>query len=92
MYAPIGSAPTIAHMRRPPTLETLAVALLVLSLAQPTLAPLFDAPALQTFTTLLLALVVQALPFLVVGVALAAAVSAWLPASLLSRWRPGPGR
>ncbi len=74
------------HTRyRPGSLEFLAVGLLILILSQGWLVGLFDDnPALQTGSTIFVAIVVQALPFLVLGVVLSGAIAAFVPASF---WR-----
>jgi uncharacterized protein len=70
---------------RPGSLEFLAVGLLVLIIGQGWLVGLFDdSPALQTGATVFVAIVVQALPFLVLGVVLSGAIAAFVPASF---WR-----
>nr|WP_240973308.1 permease [Nonomuraea sp. FMUSA5-5] len=52
------------------------------------LAPYLTHPALQTWATVFVAVCVQALPFLVLGVALSAAITAFVPASLWTRALP----
>ncbi|MFI6324649.1 permease [Nonomuraea sp. NPDC050556] len=52
------------------------------------LAPHLTAPALQTWATVFVAICVQALPFLVFGVALSAAIAAFVPASFWTRALP----
>jgi uncharacterized membrane protein YraQ (UPF0718 family) len=52
------------------------------------LAPLLTSPALQTWATIFVAICVQALPFLVFGVALSAAITAFVPASFWTRALP----
>ncbi|MEU0480266.1 permease [Streptosporangium sp. NPDC006013] len=52
------------------------------------LAPYLTAPALQTWATIFVAICVQALPFLVFGVALSAAITAFVPASFWTRALP----
>ncbi|WP_242454310.1 permease [Bailinhaonella thermotolerans] len=52
------------------------------------LAPAIDWPALQTWATVFVAICVQALPFLVFGVALSAAITAFVPASFWARALP----
>jgi len=69
---------------RPGSLEYLALGLLVLILGQRWLVPFFDIPALQAATTIFVAIIVQALPFLVLGVVLSGAIAAFVPASF---WR-----
>ncbi|GAA0587595.1 permease [Actinomadura livida] len=60
----------------------------VLVLGRTWLAPLIDAGALDAWTTIFVAVCVQALPFLVFGVALSAAITAFVPASLWRRVLP----
>ncbi|MCG5219711.1 permease [Streptosporangium sp. KLBMP 9127] len=52
------------------------------------LAPYLTSPALQTWATIFVAICVQALPFLVFGVALSAAIAAFVPASFWTRALP----
>ncbi|MEV6868296.1 permease, partial [Streptosporangium subroseum] len=52
------------------------------------LTPHLTAPALQTWATIFVAICVQALPFLVFGVALSAAITAFVPASFWTRALP----
>jgi len=52
------------------------------------LSGLFDSPALQTWATIFVALCVQAIPFLVMGVAISAAITAFVPASFFQRVLP----
>lgn len=59
-----------------------------LLLFQGSLAAALDIPILQTYTTVLVSIVVQATPFLVLGVALAAMISAFVPPDLLNRVLP----
>ncbi len=69
---------------RPGALEFLAGALLLLIIGQRWLVGFFDNPALQTGATIFVSIVVQALPFLVMGVVLSGAIAAFVPASF---WR-----
>ena len=69
---------------RPGALEFLAGALLLLIIGQRWLVGFFDDPALQTGATIFVSIVVQALPFLVMGVVLSGAIAAFVPASF---WR-----
>ncbi|GAA3856678.1 permease [Amycolatopsis tucumanensis] len=62
--------------------------LLVALLAQSYLVDLFDVAALRTGSTVFVAVVVQALPFLVLGVLLSGAIMAFLPAERLRRLLP----
>nr|WP_067469753.1 permease [Actinomadura macra] len=52
-------------------------------------APLIDGRALDAWTTVFVAICVQALPFLVFGVALSAAITAFVPPSFWRRALPG---
>ncbi|MEU4324177.1 permease [Nonomuraea dietziae] len=52
------------------------------------LAPHLTAPALQTWATIFVAICVQALPFLVFGVALSAAIAAFVPPGFWTRALP----
>ncbi|MBB6550433.1 permease [Nonomuraea rubra] len=52
------------------------------------LAPHLTHPALRTWATVFVAVCVQALPFLVLGVALSAAITAFVPASFWTRALP----
>lgn len=69
-------------------LEILAVGAVVLVVAQPHLVSTFDNPALQTAATVFVSIIVQALPFLVVGVLLSAAIAAFVPKSFWQRALP----
>ena len=81
--------PTVA--RRPwkfGPLEILAVGAIVLVVAQPRLVGLFDHPALQAGATVFVSIIVQALPFLVLGVLLSAAIAAFVPREFWQRALP----
>jgi uncharacterized membrane protein YraQ (UPF0718 family) len=52
------------------------------------LTPMLTAPALQTWATIFVAICVQALPFLVFGVLLSAAITAFVPSSFWTRALP----
>ncbi|WP_063797211.1 MULTISPECIES: permease [Streptomyces] len=66
----------------------LTVTLLVLLLAQAPIRGALSAPVMQTWTTVFVAVVVQALPFLVLGVLLSAAVAVFVPPSVFARALP----
>jgi hypothetical protein len=68
--------------------EALTVALVLLLLGQRWIAALFDDPAVSAFATVFVSIVVQALPFLVLGVLLSAAVTAFVPADFFARHLP----
>lgn len=69
-------------------LTVLSVGLLVLMVARAPLRELFDDPALATWATVFVSITVQAFPFLVLGVALSATLSAFVPPSVLRRALP----
>jgi hypothetical protein len=73
---------------RPTAVELLVLALVLLLVGQRTIVAALDNPALRTWSTLLVSLVIQATPFLVAGVLLAAAISAFVPASFFARALP----
>lgn len=72
-----------APRRRITSLEVLCVLLVVALVAQGWIANLLDAPAIQTGATVFVAVCVQALPFLVVGVLISGAIAAFVSADLL---------
>jgi len=67
----------------------LALLLPLLLLAEGPLRRLLAAPVLQSWTTVFVAVVVQALPFLVLGVLLSAAIAVLVPPSFFARALPG---
>jgi uncharacterized membrane protein YraQ (UPF0718 family) len=73
---------------RPGQLELLVVALLVLLAGQSWIASALDDPAVRAWTTVFVAIAVQALPFLVLGTLLSAAITAFVPASVFTRVLP----
>jgi len=85
--------PTIPPLRtsaryRPGALEYLALGLIVLVIGQRWLVDLFDIPALQTGATVFVAIMIQATPFLLLGVVLSGAIAAFVPASFWRRVLP----
>jgi uncharacterized protein len=82
--------PTAAPGRRRgiSSTDVLTGVLLVVLLARPLLTDLFDSPALRTWATVFVAICVQALPFLVLGVLLSAAIAVFVPASVFTRVLP----
>jgi len=73
---------------RPGVLELLTVAMLAVLVAQPWLIGFFDSPRLQAGTTVFVAIVVQALPFLVLGVVISGAIAAFVPVEFWQRVLP----
>lgn len=74
--APEGARPRRYRIR---SVDVLAVILVLVLLGQRWLVDLFDSPAMQTGATIFVSIVVQALPFLVLGVVLSAAIAAFVP-------------
>ncbi|MFP5308733.1 MAG: permease [Actinomycetes bacterium] len=68
--------------------DVLAVGLLLLAVLQPVVSPRIAAPRLETWATIFVSLVVQATPFLVLGVLLSGAIAVLVPASWLAKALP----
>lgn len=77
-----------ARTRQLPTLELLALVLVLAVVLRARVADLFDAPALQTWSTIFVSITVQALPFLTLGVVLSGAIAALVPPGFLARVLP----
>jgi uncharacterized protein len=77
--------------RRPAitSLEVLCGLLVLAMLFQGELAALLDVPALRTGSTIFVAVCVQAMPFLVLGVLVSGLIAAFVPPSALRRALPG---
>ncbi len=70
------------------SVEVLAVLLVALVLLRAPIAGLVSAPWLQTWTTVFVSVLVQAVPFLVFGVALSAVIAVFVPRSFWARALP----
>ena len=70
------------------SIEVLCAVLLIAILGQSWLQQLFDVPALRTGSTVFVAVCVQALPFLVLGVLISGAIAAFVPARVLQKVLP----
>jgi uncharacterized protein len=79
-----------APPRRPGTTSSAVLAglLLLVLVAQPLLVRRFTAPAVQTWATVFVAVCVQAMPFLVLGVLVSGAIAAFVPAAFFARALP----
>ena len=66
----------------------LTLVLLLLVLLQSPVRRALSAPVMQSWTTVFVAVVIQALPFLVLGVLLSAAIAVYVPASFFARALP----
>lgn len=74
--------------RRITSLEVLCVLFVVALVGQSWIASFLDAPALRTGATVFVAICVQALPFLVLGVLVSGAIAAFVSADMLRRVLP----
>ncbi|WP_235022436.1 permease [Amycolatopsis alkalitolerans] len=74
--------------RRITSVEVLCAVLLLAILGQSWLQNALNVPALRTGSTIFVAVCVQALPFLVLGVLLSGAIAAFVPARVLRRVLP----
>jgi hypothetical protein len=73
---------------RPGSLEAFCAIILVALLLQRQLTDALDSPAVRTASTVFVAVCVQALPFLVLGVLLSGLIAAYVPPSALGRLLP----
>lgn len=79
---------TDQRARRPEQVEVVFLILMALGISQRWLIPHLDHPALATWSTIFVAIVVQAIPFLVGGVLLAGVISTVLSEKALRRLVP----
>jgi len=76
-------------VRRPEVgVAIVAVVVVAAALFRPLLQDLLDRPAIANWATVFVAITVQAMPFLVLGVTISAVVAALVPAGLLPRLLP----
>jgi uncharacterized protein len=85
---------TARHSAEPPrwrvgSVEILAGLLVAVVVLQDPISRLLSAPALSTWTTVFVAIVTQAMPFLVFGVVLSAIIAVFVPPSFFARVLPG---
>ncbi|MFB9320141.1 permease [Cryptosporangium minutisporangium] len=74
--------------RRLGSVEVLAGVLIAVVVFRGPLVGLFDSPAARTWATIFVSIVVQALPFLVFGVLISAAIAVFVPTSFFVRALP----
>jgi uncharacterized membrane protein YraQ (UPF0718 family) len=86
--APVAAPPSSAASRRFGSLEVLAVLLVLLVLLRGWLAGLVSGERLQTWTTVFVSVLVQAVPFLVFGVVLSAVIAVFVPRSFWAKALP----
>jgi hypothetical protein len=75
-------------LRRSRSLEVLAGVLVVLVLVRSPLSSVLTGARLQTWSTVFLAVVVQSVPFLMLGVVLSAVIAVFVPTSFFERALP----
>jgi uncharacterized protein len=85
---PVAEPSRVRRSRNLPTLELLALLLVLAVVLRPRMAGLFDAPALQTWSTIFVSITIQALPFLVLGVTVSGAIAAFVPPGWIARALP----
>ncbi|GAA0271752.1 permease [Cryptosporangium japonicum] len=79
---------TLASRWRLGSVELLAATLIAVIVFRGPLVAAFDSPAARTWATIFVSIVVQALPFLVFGVLISAAIAVFVPASFFVRALP----
>src|SRR6516225_4597213 len=70
------------------SLELLALLVLAALLGRAWIAGLFSTPRMQTLLTVFISICVQAMPFLILGTVLSAAISAFVPARVFTKVLP----
>jgi len=75
--------------RRLPAAELVAVMLLAAAIFRPSIAGFLESSALRNWSTVFVAITIQAMPFLVGGVIVSGAIAAFVPAGWLSSVLPG---
>jgi len=74
--------------RRDLGIAVVVLVILVAALLRPLLQDLLDRPAVAHWATIFVAIAIQAVPFLVLGVTISAAIAAFVPAGALPRLLP----
>jgi uncharacterized protein len=74
--------------RRDLGIAVVVVVILAAALLRPALQDLLDRPAIAHWATIFVAIAIQAIPFLVLGVTISAAIAAFVPAGVLPRLLP----
>jgi uncharacterized protein len=85
---PEPSAPPRSRFGRLGSVEALAAVVVVVLLARGWLLGLLDSPRALTLVTVFVSIMVQAMPFLILGTMLSAAITAFVPASFFERALP----
>ncbi len=81
-------ATPVLRSRRTRDLSVLVAALVGATAARPLLGGALDIDAVRSWATIFVAICVQALPFLVLGVAVSGAIAAYVPPEVLARLLP----
>jgi uncharacterized membrane protein YraQ (UPF0718 family) len=88
--APPAGDPPAGRRRLPEAGLLLVTVLIVAAVAlRPVLTGLLDRPAAANWATIFVAITIQAVPFLVLGVAVSATIASFLPPGAIARWLPG---
>ena len=74
--------------RRDLGIAVVVLVILAAALLRPALQDLLDRPAIAHWATIFVAIAIQAIPFLVLGVTISAAIAAFVPAGVLPRLLP----
>ena len=85
---PEGSAPQRSRLGRLGSVEVLAAVVVAVLLARGWLLGLLDTPRALTLVTVFVSIMVQAMPFLILGTILSAAITAFVPARFFERALP----
>ena len=85
---PEGSAPQASRLGRLGSVEVLAAVVVAVLLARGWLLGLLDTPRTLTLVTVFVSIMVQAMPFLILGTMLSAAITAFVPARFFERALP----
>lgn len=85
---PVPAPPRRSSRWRPTSSELLFVVVLLGVLLRPQLSGFVDSPAVETWSTIFVSIAVQALPFLVLGVLISGAITAFVPPSFFARALP----
>ena len=93
MVAPVRERASTKVRRWPPEAGLALVVGLILAAAalRPVFAGLLNQPAAANWATIFIAITIQAMPFLVLGVAVSGAIAAYVPPGAIARWLPRRG-
>jgi uncharacterized membrane protein YraQ (UPF0718 family) len=86
---PVGGDAGAHEVRRPNGVEILVVAFVLVVLLETSLGKVLAARWLQTWMTIFLSVLTQAMPFLIFGVVLSSVIAVFVPAGFFARALPG---